>query len=277
MKELEFMEKLNELDPTLLEDRPAARNRSLGRTLRRFGLAAAAVLLLAGTVYAIAKGVELRKTDDPKTEQQGLEAKVELPLVPWSSFTGEIREAGEKIVAQHENYVPEPAFSNYLSDPGTYARRFKTINEAAAYIGLEGFKVPSFPFDEYDCAVSAHGDEEGRVDEIKLTAEHIEWQDIGAQLYVTILTDAAQQSEFVSETFWTYEFPTDVEFQHYATPGGNDCSIAVHQPEYDSNFMSLTGYAAAGSALYELNLGAVPTEKYDIAMQILHDWADALD
>ena len=277
MKELDFLEKINELDPELLEDRPVARSRSLGKTVRRFGLAAAAVLLLVGTVYGVVKGIELRKTDSPGTEEQGLEAKAELPLVPWSSFTGEIRTAGEKIVEQQENSVPDPAFSNYLSDPGTYEQRFATIGEAVDYIGLEGLKTPSFPFDEYDCAVSAHGDEAGRVDTVRLTAEHIEWNDIGAQLYVTILTDAAEGQEYVTGSVWTYEFPRDVESQHYTTRGGNDCAIAVLRPEFDSKYMSLTGYVAAGSALYELNLGAVPQEKYEIALQMLHDWADALD
>ena len=277
MKELEFMEKINDLDPELLEDRSAAGKRSRGKMIRRFALAAAAVLLLAGTTYGVAKGIELRKIESPGTEEQGFEAKVQLPLVPRTSFTGEIKTAGEKIAEQYRNYVPEPVFSSYYADPGTYARSFETIEDAVAYIGLPGLKTPTFPFNEYDCAVSAHGDEEGRVDEIKLTAEHIEWQDIGAQLYVTILTDAAPQSEYVSGGVWTYEFPRDLEFLRYTTPGGNDCAIAVLKPEYDSNFMSLTGYVAAGSALYELNLGAVPQEKYDVALQMLHDWADALD
>ena len=112
---------------------------------------------------------------------------------------------------------------------------------------------------------------------VQLTAERIVRNDIGAQLYVTILTDAAPQSEYVSSGVWTYEFPRDVEFRHYTTPGGKDCAIAVLKPEYDSDFLGMTGYVAAGSALYELSLGAVPQEKYDVAMQILHDWADALD
>ena len=276
-KELEFMEKINDLDPELLEDRSAAEKRSRGKLIRRFALAAAAVLLLAGTVYGVAKGIELRKTDSPETEEQGFEAKVQLPLVPRTSFTGEIRTAGEKIAEQYQNPASQPMFSSYYADSGTYARSFETIEEAVAYIGLEDLKTPTFPFDEYDCAVSAHGDEEGRVDVIKLTAEHIVRNDIGAQLYVTILTDAAPQSEYISGGVWTYEFPRDLEFLRYTTPGGNDCAIAVLKPEYDSNYMGLTGYVAAGSALYELNLGAVPTEKNDIAMQMLHDWADALD
>ncbi len=277
MKELEFLKKINDLDPALLEDRPAPVRRAGTRLIRRFAIAAAAVLLLGGTVYAVAKGVGLRKTDSPGTEEQGLEARVELPLVPGNSFKGEIRTAGEKIAEQYQNPASQPMFSSYYADPGTYARRFASIEEAAAYIGLEDFKVPTFPFDKYDCSVSAHGDEKGRVDMVQLTAEHIVRNDIGAQLYVTILTDAAQGSEFIHESFWTYEFPRDVQFQHYATPGGNDCAIAVLKPEYDSDFLGMTGCVAAGSALYELNLGAVPQEKHDAAMQILHDWADALD
>ena len=277
MKEIEFMEKINDLDQALLEDRLAAGKRSRSKLIRRFALAAAAVLLLAGTVYGVAKGIELRKTDSPGTEEQGFEARVQLPLVPRSSFTGEIRTAGEKIAEQYQNPVSQPMFSSYYADPGTYALSFATIDEAAVYIGLEGFKVPTFPFDEYDCSVSAHGDEKGRVDMVQLTAERIVRNDIGAQLYVTILTDAAPQSEYVSGGVWTYEFPRDVEFRHYTTPGGKDCAIAVLKPEYDNDYLGMTGYVAAGSALYELNLGAVPKEKYDVAMQILRDWADALD
>ena len=277
MKELEFMEKINDLDPELLEDRPAAEKRSRSKLIRRFALAAAAVLLLAGTVYGVAKGIELRKTVSPETEEQGFEAKVQLPLVPRTSFTGEIRNAGELIRQQYENPVSQPMFSSYYVDPGAYTQSFETIEEAVAYIGLEDLRTPSFPFDEYDCAVSAHGDEEGRVDLVRLTAEHIVRNDIGAQLYVTVLTDAAPQSEYVSGGVWTYEFPRDLEFLRYTTPGGNDCAIAVLKPEYDNNYLGMTGYVAAGSALYELNLGAIPQEKYDVAMQILHDWADALD
>ena len=276
MKELEFMEKINDIDPALLEDQPAGKRRG-SKTVRRVLIAAAAVLLLAGTAYGIARGVELRKTNDPKAEEQGFEAKAELPLVPWSSFTGEIREAGAQIAAQYENPVAEPAFSSYQPDPGAYTRRFRTIEEAVAYLGLEGFRTPGFPFAEYDCSVTASGNEEGRVEIVRLNAEHIEWNDVGAQLCVTVLTDGAKESALVTGSVWTWEFPRDVEFQHYATPGGNDCAIAVLRPEYDSDFMSLTGYMAVGSALYELNLGAVPKEKYETAMQMLRDWADGFD
>ena len=247
------------------------------KRIRRLMIAAAAVLLLAGTVYAITKGIELRKTDDPETEEQGFEAKVELPLVSWSSFTGEIREAGAAIVRQYENYQPQPAWSSRYIDPGVYGRSFGSIREAVAYIGLADLKTPTFPFDEYECSVTARGDAAGQVREVQLCAEHIVRNDIGAQEYVTIRTDAALDSEYVSGGVWTCEFPRDVEFQDYVTPGGNICAIAVLWPEYESNYMSLTGYAAEGCALYELNLGAVPKEKYDVALQILHDWADALD
>lgn len=277
MNEIDFLENINDIDPALLEDRPAEPKRRGLKTVRRIALAAAAVLLLGGVVYAVASRIELRKTDDPGANEQGFEAKAELPLVPWSSFTGEIREVGARIAQQYVDYVPEPAFSNYRSDPGTCTQRLATIEEAVAYIGLEGLKTPSFPFDEYDCTVSAHGDEKGVVDQITLYAEHIERNDIGAQETVTILTDAASNTAVFKGGVWTYEFPRDVEFQHYSTPGGNDCAIAVLLPEYDSDYMSLTGYVAAGSALYELNLGAVPREKYEIALQMLHDWADALD
>lgn len=276
MKELEFLEKINDIDPALLEEPPVtARQRP--RLIRRVAIAAAAVLLLAGTVYAVARGIELRRISRFEGDEQGVEAKTELPLVKWSSFEGEIQEAGEAIIQQHRDYVPEPVWSSYYGDPGSYPRRFDRIEQAVEYIGLPELKTPGFPFAEYECSVTAHGDEQGRVDRVTLDAEHIERNDIGAQERVTILTEHAQASEIVSGGVWTPEFPRDTEFQSYATPAGNECRIAVLKPEYESNYMSLTAYLTAGPAFYELNLGAVPREKYEIALEMLRQWADALD
>lgn len=275
MKELEFLEKINDIDPALLEDRPAAEKRPRSRIVRRIAIAAAAVLLLGGTVFAVTKGVSLRRVSTQNGD--GIEASAGLPLVPWSSFTGEIREVGGILVSQYETYVPEPDWSSFHSDPGTYRRSFGSIREAVEYIGLEGLKTPVFPYDKYECAVSAHGDSEGRVDRITLSAEHIVPTDICAQEMVTILTDAAEQPELVVNSVWTWEFPRDVELSDYTTPGGNLCAISVLRPQYDSDYMSLTGHLTAGSAFYELNLGAVPREKYEQALQMLHDWADGLD
>ena len=277
MKELEFLEKINELDPTLLEEAPATSGRARPKLLRRFAIAAAAVLLLTGTVYAIARGIELRRISRFEGDEQGVEAKTELPLVKWSSFEGEIKDVGETIVRQYQEYVPEPAWSSYRGDPGSCSLCFDSIEEAMEYIGLSGLKTPGFPFAEYECSVTAHGDEQGRVDRVSLYAEHIERNDIGAQERVTILTENAENSEYVSGGVWTPEFPRDVIFASYTTPGGNECRIVELRPEFDSRFMSLTGYLTAGPAFYELNLGALPREKYEIALDMLRQWADALD
>ena len=277
MKELDFLEKINDIDPALLEEPPAAARRARSKLIRRLAIAAAAVLLLAGTVYGVAKGIEMRRIGSSAGEEDGFEAKTELPLVKWSSFEGEIKNAGEAIIQQYRDYVPEPAWSSYRGDPGSYTQRFDSIEQAVHYIGLPGLKTPGFPFAEYECSVTAHGDEQGRVDRVTICAEHIERNDIGAQESVTILTEHAQGSEFVSGHVWTPEFPRDTEFQSYVTPAGNECRIAVLKPEYDSNYMSLTAYLTAGPAFYELNLGAVPMEKYEIALDMLRQWADALD
>lgn len=277
MKELDFLEKINDIDPALLEEPPAAARRARPKLIRRVAIAAAALLLLAGTVYGVAKGIEMRRIGSSAGEEDGFEAKTELPLVKWSSFEGEIKNAGEAIIQQYRDYVPEPAWSSYRGDPGSYTQRFDSIEEAVHYIGLPELKTPGFPFAEYECSVTAHGDEQGRVDRVTICAEHIERNDIGAQERVTILTEHAQGSEFVSGHVWTPEFPRDTEFQSYITPAGNECRIAVLKPAYDSNYMGLTAYRTDGPAFYELNLGAVPMEKYENALAMLRQWADALD
>lgn len=276
MKELDFLESINDLDPQLLEEQAAPRGRKRGRTLRRAVVAAAAVLLLGGTVFAVASGIGMQRL--PKTDlEDGYEAEAVLPLVPWSSFTGGIRSVGETIAAQYGADAPQPVSSSFWADPAVCRRSFADLDEAAAYLGLSELELPDFPFDGYTCFVEAHGDADGRVDKVQLCAERIVPDDICAQLSVTILTEYASDPRFVSGGVWTYEFPRDLEFQSYLTPGGLECRIAVLRPQYESRYMSLTGYAAAGSALYELNLGSVPTEDYELAMQMLRDWADGLD
>ena len=275
MKELDFLEGINDLDAALLQEERSGRKRGGRSVILRFAAAAAAVLLLCGTVYAVVSRIEMKKTETQ--DEQGVEARVELPLVKWDEFSGEIRNAGEEIVRQYAEYTPEPLWSSYLADPGDYARRFDSLGEAAAYIGLADLKTPGFPADDEACTVTAHGDEEGRVDRVSLTAERIAPGEISVQLYVTVLTEYAQGAEFVSRTVWTPEFPADTEFQTYTTPGGNECRISVRKPEYESSYVGMTAYLAVGPAFCELNLGAVPEDESDRALEILHAWADALD
>lgn len=277
MKELELLEKINDLDPALLEDRTPARSRRVGKILRVAAIAAVLALVLAGTVYALTRPrhVELNRVDTP--EGAGLEAQVELPLVPWDSFRGEIRNAGETIARQYAEPEPQDWTSSYYADPGVCERSFGSIEEAMAYMGLAKLKAPTFPYENTPCTVTAKGDETGAVSSVTLSLAHIAPTGICAQETATILTDAATDPQLVSRGFWTYEFPRDVELLRYVTPGGNECSIAVLHPEFETDYMSLTGYVAVGSALYELNLSAVPVTEEDQALEILHAWADALD
>ena len=275
MKKLEFLEKINDIDPELLEDRPAVRNVGRPKVLRFAAIAAVLVLLLAGTAYAVSRIIQMNRIDGP--EESGYEAKVEMPLVPWSSFKGEIKTVGETIVRQYAEQGPQSWTSSVIVDPGVCERSFDSVEEALAWIGLADLKTPTFPYADYDCTVTAKGDESGAVSAVKLDLEHIAPTEMCAQETVTVLTDAAQDPELVSGGVWTYEFPRDVEFLSYVTPGGNECRIAVLHPEFETDYMSLTGYVAAGCALYELNLSAVPIAEQDSAVEILHAWADALD
>ena len=277
MKELDFMKKINDIDPALLGEASAPARRARPKLLGRLAAAAAAVILLGGTVYAVVSQIELRKTDKPETEEQGIEARTQLPLVSWSGFTGEIQTVGKTIARQYAEGNSQPVFSSVAVDPGDCTVQFAGIDQAMEYIGLSGLKTPSFPFEDCECSVTAHGDAEGRVESVRLWAQHIVRNDIGATETVTILTENAPESDFVSEGMWTCEYPRDVEFLTYTTPGGLECRIAVLRPQYDSEYMSLDGYLAVGSGFYELNLGAVPVEKYDQALEMLHHWADAMD
>ena len=277
MNELALLEGMNDIDPELLVESSAARKHGKGKALRRILLPALIALLLGGLAgYAIgeiADHVSLREREG--INEQGFEAKIELPLVKWSDFKGEIADVGEKIAKQYAEHQTHLA-SSIATPPGMYGQKFDSLMKAMAYIGLEGLKKPAFPHNT-EWSVFAYGDADGKVSEVQLYGAHIVTGQITMQERVTILTENAQQSKYVTGGTWTYEFPRNVEFLHYTTPGGRECSIAVLYPQYENNYIGLTGYVAAGSAFYELNLGAVPKDAYDQALKILHDWADAYD
>lgn len=278
MNEIDFLKCMNEIDHELLDDSPKSKRSIRPRSLRRFAIAAALLLLLGGTTaYAISSGIELRKTEY-SDGNQGFSVKTSIPLVKWSSFKGEVCNAGSVIAEQYATFTPAPWYSSTFTDKSSYSVGFDSIGEAMDYIGLNGLKTPPYPYDDFDCCVvSAHGDAEGRVDSVEMYIQRINAHEISAQEYVTIKTEYANSSEYVSGGAWTAEFPRDVEFLHYTTRGGNECRIAVLNHMYESNYMGLTGYALRGSAFYQLHLGGVPKTDYDHAIEILHSWADGLD
>ena len=276
MNEMDFLKGMNDIDHDLLEDAPKEKRSIRPRSLRRFAIAAALLLILGGTTaYAISSGIELRKASYPGG--QGFSAKTSLPLVKWSSFKGEVRNAGSVIAEQYATFTPAPWYSSTFVDKSSYSVGFDSISEAMDYIGLKGLKTPTFPYDDFSLCVFTHGDAEGRVDRVEMYIEHVNDHEICAQEYVTIKTEYADSSEYDSGGSWTPAFPCDVEFLHYTTRGGNECRIAVLRPKYESDYMGMVGYVLSGSALYKLHLGGVPKTDYDRALEILHEWADALD
>ena len=278
MKEMDFLNGINDLEPELLEDSAKAKRGVRPKSLRFAAIAAALLLVLGGTtVYAIRSGVKLTDISEPDGEQ-GYSAEATVPLVKWKDVNGEVKNAGSEIARQYREFAPEPAYSSLYVDPGSCSVSFSTISEALDYVGLAGLKTPSFPYDDIDaCSVTAHGDAEGRIDSIRVYIEHVNAQEMSAQEYVTILTEYAKDGELVSKGFWSPEFPLEAEFSYYTTPGGSECSIAVLRPVDEDERMGVTGYVVSGSALYELHLGNLREDDYDRAIRIIHDWADALD
>lgn len=276
MEPLDFLEGINEVDPALLADAPGVRRRSGAKRLRRIALAAAALLLLgAMTVFAVSGRITL--TGFRRADESGFRAETELPRVKWSRFRGEVRGAGAIIARQYAEFTPAPVYSSRLVLPGVYGRSFGSPEEAAAYIGLPGLKIPTFPYAEAEWGVIAEGDEQGRVKAVKLLAEHVVSGEFTARETVTVLTEYAEDGRLASGGVWTGEFPRDAEFLTHTTPGGNECRIVLLHPQYESDYMGLAAYAVSGFACYELSLGAVHRTEQEWAVGVLRAWADALD
>ncbi len=280
MKEpLDFLEGINETDPALLAEAAGERKRSGAKRLRRIALAAALLAVLGGmTAFAVsAASGRITLTGFRRLDESGFRAEAELPRVKWSRFRGEVRGAGKIIARQYAEFTPAPAYSSRLVLPGVYSRSFGSLEEAMAYIGLRELKAPAFPYEDNEWSVIAEGDETGRVTSVKLLVQHLVPGEFTAQETVTVLTEYADAVRLESGGVWTGEFPRETEFLTHTTPGGNECRIVLLHPQYESNYLGLTGYAVSGCAFYELHLGAVPREEQEAAVERLRAWADALD
>ena len=276
MEPLDFLEGINEVDPALLAEASGDRRRSGAGRPRWIALAAALLLILGGmTAFAVSGRVTL--TGFRNTDESGFRAETELPRVNWKRFRGEVRGAGKIIARQYAEFTPAPAYSSVLVLPGVYGRSFGSLEEAMAYIGLGELKAPTFPYADTPWSVVAEGDERGRVKAVKLLTQHVVPGEFSTQETVTILTEYADDGLLTSGGVWTGEFSREAEFLRHTTPGGNECRIVLLHPQFESNYLGLTGYAVSGCAFYELSLGAVPKAEQEEAVRRLCAWADALD
>lgn len=266
----ELLRKLELADPAYVQaaaDAPPERRRP---RLRRALLGAACVCLLASAAAAAGGGTWLldsftaRGAPGSDFTQSGYDLAADVEKFPVSALTGDIREAGEEIARQFENY--DPTSSWY---PGTLLRtHFPSAAEARAYIGLDALRGLDWDLEETRTALDVTGDPQGHLQRVQLETDY-EVEGVRLQAFATVFTEDSDDTVVIGTR--TTE---DVAFSESLRTSANGKPYQViTDTGLASGYYGLDGYLVEDGVLYSLHL-AYLKEDEALAESLLCQWAD---
>lgn len=275
MNEMDFLEGINGLSPEALEisapKKPKARP-----NLKRWIAAAAAALMICGSVTAGAVALHRGVFGAIKTGTHGYTAKFELERFKWKEFKGDIKEVPEIIKEQYATFTPAPVLSSVAVHPGSYAVSFGTLEEAVDYIGLEELKAVRLPFAE-QVTVGVSGDSEGKISEISIFSQHIFLPNDplghGGALIVKILTENSSTASAVSGGDWGDYDPGRIDYKEFTSSNGVLCQYA-EVGVGDRTRQMVSGYIVDNGILYNLSVN-FDEGGLDGAVEMLREWAES--
>lgn len=312
MRGMEFLEKLDQIDPAYLAEAEQFSVQKR-RRLPKWGVALAACLALlvsAGAALAIiGSGVRVLHTFTARPEEgpmsgSGYVIEIEEERFPVSSFTGELRETveaeslaqyeewfahhsdfctrlGEDFAALLESHPEEYPFSGYCK------RYFATAQEAWDYIGFAPLKSPDMGLEEDTVWVFASGNSSGQLQHAAFAVcynTEIFPITVSALMYTEYFPKATfdgfpeELSEGASDASHVLYTITDEDISYtetfYTTAAGRQCQILDSTP-YEDSRCHLNGYLVADGILYNIFISHLP-EDADQAMELLCRWADQL-
>lgn len=267
----ELLRKLELADPAYVRaaaEVPAGRRRP---RLRRAVLAAACVCLLASAAAVAAGGgtwlldsFTARGAPGSDFTQSGYDLAADVEKFPVSALTGDIREVGEEIARQFQNY--DPLSSWY---PGTLRRtHFPSAAEARAYIGLDALRGLDWDLEETRTILSVTGNSQGQLLRVGLETDY-EVEGVRLQAFADIITEH-DESAVVTGTRTT----EDVAFSESlrATAGGRRYQV-ITDTGLASGYYGMDGYLVEDGVLYSLHLAYVKEDEA-LAESLLCQWAE---
>jgi hypothetical protein len=275
MNEMDFLEGINGLSPEALEI-SAPKKAKARPNLKRWIAAAAAALMICGSVTAGAVALHRGVFGPILSGSHGYRAEFELDKFRWKSFKGDITEVPEIIKEQYATFTPAPVYSNTAVLPGVYAKTFGTLAEAVDYIGLDALKEAAAPFSE-DVTVSVMGDSRGRIQEIDVSSQHIllpgDPAGFGGFLNVKILTEYSSTTAALTGGDWGDYDPGSIDFKEFTTSKGVLCQYAeIGAGDRDRQMVS--GYIVDNGILYNLSVN-FDEGGLDDALEMLREWAES--
>ncbi|MBR5948746.1 MAG: hypothetical protein IKZ82_08910 [Clostridia bacterium] len=302
MKSSEFLKTINELDDELIL---GTNNREAARPLHKLPwFWVAAVLMLAVSAFFVTRACIERGRLREVPADEGANLTFKLAPIAFSSFKGEIRDAGRLISEQIINYK-----LHMSSIPHCYTESFASLEETEAYLGNDALKDFHFPYHVESVSVGANGgyalysetnESEVYGIEIHIYSKYdllnLETGFIYAQEDIRILTDVRKRfGDSFLYGFYPYGFNIDEPYTYsysfeesdaesedliinrtyytYKVQNGETARIA-YSSFGDEPYDSATCYALNGGILYELHLTFYKDDA-NKAMAELCRWADS--
>lgn len=147
-----------------------------GKSWRKLLLPLATSLLIAvGGITAYGINVfhwnfTQTKGDSLSDQTQGFQVTLDdaVSKVKLKEIKGEVRKASDAIVKQFANHK---SYDSWF--PGHYRQTFSSIEEATAYIGYEGLRLPEPSLSPNLVEVNVQGDKDGKLQRISLDASNL--------------------------------------------------------------------------------------------------------
>lgn len=291
MRGMEFLDKLEHIDPAYLEEAEqfSAKKR---RRLPKWGIALAACLALlvsAGAAIVISGsdiqvlGTFAARIDGEFIPEAGYVIGVEAERFPLSSFTGEVLEVGTEFIAQYEQWLEEmpeelrKELDEMLEENpeqhvflGRCRRDFATAQEALDYIGFAALKNPDMGLEEEASWSAAFGTPSGQLTSVSFCVVYTVEE-------LHILTSARIYTEYESASendITLYTFIDHDKDEFYTTAAGKQCRISYPEHTEEGRHW-IYGQMIVDGILYGVDISRT-TEDADQAMELLCRWADQL-
>lgn len=261
MNGMEFLEKLEQIDPAYLAEAEQAPSKK--RRFPKWGIALAACLtLLVGVGAAVAisgSGIHLRNiynewSEAANSPRSGYVIEVVAERFPLSSFSEEVQRRGE------------------------YKTSFTSAQEALDYIGFDALKYPDMGREEkYVWSYAAEYYPSEEVGSVSFAVVY-EPDELRVFVAALILTEYMPESEDALEggvVLSSYDYE-DISYEDslYTTAAGRQCRV-IRSSVMEDGYHQLTGLLVADGISYKIVVSYLPGDA-DQAMELLHRWADQL-
>ncbi|MBO4878867.1 MAG: hypothetical protein J5544_01250 [Clostridia bacterium] len=271
MNGTEIFEKLNDLDPELIESEPKAKGQRHigGRRIAWIAAAACLVFILGGTTaYAAQRFFNVKKYETP--DENGYILNTEIMKIAESELCGEIREAKTIIPEQYKTF---PIYSNI--SPDYFQRNFPDQRSAHAYVGYSKLREQRLPVESGDTNVIVMGSRDGEIETVQIQT-NVYRDDVIVNAFAILVTEYSATEDYTIGTFWRNEDNPGMtaEFEEFTAADGSVCQV-VRSVDDEGTAWTIAGYIVKDGVTYQLHIVPRSAEMRSNAMRFLHEWADA--